>query len=123
MHYVVYLDEFGHIGPFIARNHERHKTSPVFGFGGLLLPVDAVRDFAIYFNKLKCRLLQFELERQDQPAYRWEKKGTQLYTVKNVEKYRALRTGTARLLNQLRQFGGHVIYGCLLYTSPSPRDS
>lgn len=111
MHYVVYLDEFGHIGPFIARNHERHKTSPVFGFGGLLLPVDAVRDFAIYFYKLKCRLLQFELERQDQPAYRWEKKGAQLYTVKNVEKYRALRTGTARLLNQLRQFGGHVIYG------------
>ena len=55
--------------------------------------------------------MQFELERQDQPAYRWEKKGTQLYTVKNVEKYRALRTGTARLLNQLRQFGGHVIYG------------
>ncbi len=111
MHYVVYLDEFGHIGPFISRDHEKHKTSPVFGFGGLVLPIAAVRDFAIYFYKLKCRLLKFELEQQDEPAYRWEKKGAQLYTVKNVEKYRELRTATGRLLNHLKQLGGHVIYG------------
>lgn len=111
MHYVVYLDEFGHIGPFVSRDHERHKTSPVFGFGGLVLPVSAVREFAIYFYKLKCRLLKFELDQQSNPAYRWEKKGAQLFTVKNVQKYRELRTATGRLLNQLTQLGGHVIYG------------
>lgn len=110
MHYVVYLDEFGHIGPFISRNHETHKTSPVFGFGGFVLPVEAVRDFAIYFYQLKCRLLKLELERQGSPAYRWEKKGAQLYTVRNVQKYRELRTATARLLNQITRLGGHVIY-------------
>ncbi|MCY1232921.1 DUF3800 domain-containing protein [Achromobacter veterisilvae] len=110
MHYVMYLDEFGHIGPFVSRDHGKHKTSPVFGFGGLVLPVEAVREFAIYFYKLKCRLLKFELERQAEPAYRWEKKGAQLYTVGNVEKYRQLRTATGRLLNQIKQIGGHVIY-------------
>lgn len=110
MHYVVYLDEFGHIGPFIARNHEKHKTSPVFGFGGIVLPVEAVRDFAIYFYQLKCRLLKVELEQQDGPAYRWEKKGAQLYTVQNVQKYRTLRDATARLLKQITRVGGHVIY-------------
>jgi len=77
MHYVMYLDEFGHIGPFISRDHGKHRTSPVFGFAGLVLPVEAAREFAIYFYKLKCHLLKFELEQQDQPAYRWEKKGAQ----------------------------------------------
>lgn len=110
MHYVVYLDEFGHVGPFLSRGHAQHKTSPVFGFGGLMLPVEAVREFAIYFYRLKCRLLRFELERQDQPAYRWEKKGAQLYTVQNVGKYRELRASTGRLLNQIRKVGGYVIY-------------
>lgn len=110
MHYVMYLDEFGHIGPFVSRDHGKHRTSPVFGFGGLVLPVETVREFAIYFYKLKCHLLKFELERQDQPAYRWEKKGAQLYTVRNVEKYQQLRTATGRLLNRIRQIGGHVIY-------------
>jgi hypothetical protein len=32
--YIAYLDEFGHDGPFISRNHEKHNTSPVFGLGG-----------------------------------------------------------------------------------------
>ncbi|PKD78280.1 DUF3800 domain-containing protein, partial [Escherichia coli] len=41
MHYVVYLDEFGHVGPFLSRDHAQYKTSPVFGFGGFLLPADA----------------------------------------------------------------------------------
>lgn len=110
VHYVVYLDEFGHVGPFLSRDHAQYKTSPVFGFGGFLLPVDAVREFAIYFYRLKCHLLSFELERQDQPAYRWEKKGAQFYTVKNVLTYKALRVSTGRLLNQIRKVGGYVIY-------------
>lgn len=110
LHYVVYLDEFGHIGPFVSRNHEQYKTSPVFGFGGFLLPVETVREFAIYFYRLKCRLLKFELEQQTQPAYQWEKKGAQLFTVRNVDRYRELRASIGRLLNHIQNVGGHVIY-------------
>ena len=36
--YIAYLDEFGHIGPYIRRSHEIHNTSPVFGLGGIVLP-------------------------------------------------------------------------------------
>ena len=32
--YIVYLDEFGHIGPFISHDHPTHKTHPIFGLGG-----------------------------------------------------------------------------------------
>ena len=30
MHYFVYLDEFGHIGQFLSRSHEKFNSSPVF---------------------------------------------------------------------------------------------
>ena len=29
MTYIAYLDEFGHIGPYVARNDRRHNDSPV----------------------------------------------------------------------------------------------
>ena len=38
--YFAYLDEFGHIGPYLGRHHPRHNDSPVFGFAGLVLPVN-----------------------------------------------------------------------------------
>ena len=36
--YFAYLDEFGHIGPYIARDDPKHNDSPVFGLGGMILP-------------------------------------------------------------------------------------
>ena len=33
-----YLDEFGHIGPYVARQHPSYKESPVFGLAGFVLP-------------------------------------------------------------------------------------
>ncbi len=113
MHYVVYLDEFGHIGPFVSRNHDKYKTSPVFGLAGMLLPAEAIREFAIFFYQLKCHLLAWDLEHnnpQKLPPYQWEKKGGAVYTVPNVEKYRSLRTATFRLLKRIRDDGGHVFF-------------
>jgi hypothetical protein len=72
--YVAYLDEFGHVGPFVGRSHPKHNTSPVFGLGGFVLPVGHVRSFASYFYRLKCNLLAFEIERAGTPAYLWEKR-------------------------------------------------
>lgn len=110
MFYIAYLDEFGHIGPFISRNHAQHKTSPVFGLGGFLLPADKVRPFATWFYQLKCHLLQFEIDRDGIPAYQWEKKGSSLYATENVLKYAELRKATFRLLNRINRDGGMVFY-------------
>lgn len=33
-----YLDEFGHNGPYISRDHKQYNTSPVFGLAGFLMP-------------------------------------------------------------------------------------
>jgi hypothetical protein len=108
--YIAYLDEFGHVGPFIGRSHEKHNTSPVFGLGGIVLPVERIRPFASYFYRLKCNLLAFEIERAGVRAHRWEKKGASLFTTRNVLKYPELRRATARLLSRVEKDQGMVFY-------------
>ncbi|MEX5628063.1 MULTISPECIES: DUF3800 domain-containing protein [Pseudomonas] len=113
MQYIAYLDEFGHVGQYVSRKHSMYKTSPVFGLGGMLLPANEVREFAIYFYKLKCQLLAWDLEHKNPehlPAYHWEKKGSALFTVANVSKYRELRRSSFRLLNHIQKIGRYVFY-------------
>ena len=108
--YIAYLDEFGHIGPYVSRDDPRHRTSPVFGLAGYVLPADRVRWFATWFFKRKCELLEFEIQRSGKPPAVWEKKGSSLYTVKNVQHYRALRDFTYRMFRELNELGGAVFY-------------
>lgn len=127
MHYVAYLDEFGHVGPYVSRSHAQYKTSPVFGLGGMLIPAHEVREFAIHFYKLKSQLLAWDLKNKNPeklPAYQWEKKGSQLYTTRNVEQYKELRRSTFRLLSHIKTIGGHVFYtGEHKTTTPSAHNS
>ena len=108
--YLAYLDEFGHVGPYIDRQHPQHNDSPVFGFAGLVLPVDEVRGFGTWFFQRKCQLLEFELARSGKHPALWEKKGSTLYTVVNVERYRELRRLTLRMFNKIEAVGGFVLY-------------
>ncbi len=108
--YVVYLDEFGHIGPYISRTSGKFSESPVFGLAGLVLPADQVRSFSTWFYQRKCQLLEFEIKRSREHPATWEKKGSSLYTLKNIEKYRELRVFTNRFLKRIAGCGGQVIY-------------
>jgi hypothetical protein len=107
--YIAYLDEFGRIGPFTGRHQAKYNESPVFGLGGIMLPATEVRQFATWFDQLKSKLLAWEIRDSGQAAYSWEKKGAQLYTTKNVLKYRQLRVATDRLLNHLASIGGACV--------------
>nr|WP_221235715.1 DUF3800 domain-containing protein [Sagittula marina] len=108
--YIAYLDEFGHIGPYISRDDPRHNDSPVFGLAGLVLPIEEVRSFGTWFYQRKSELLAFEIERSGTPAAIWEKKGSALYTVKNVETYQELRHFTSRMFNKIKAVGGFAFY-------------
>ena len=110
MTYFAYLDEFGHIGPYLGRHHPRHNASPVFGFAGLVLPVSEARGFGSWFFQHKCRLLAYELQRSGEHPARWEKKGSRLYTVANLKRYRAVKAFTHGMLNQIEAVGGFVLY-------------
>lgn len=127
MHYAVYLDEFGHIGPYVSNSHPKYNDSPVFGLAGVLLPVDQVREFAISFYQMKCQLLAWDLEHKNPEKlapYHWEKKGSQVYTERNVRTYQPLRQATNRLLNRIANVDGHVFYTGIHKTgTPEEHDS
>ena len=110
MPYIAYLDEFGHIGPFISATHSHYKESPVFGLAGMVLPQEAVREFGSWFFKQKCRLLDFEIKRSQKHPATWEKKGASLYTATNVNKYRKLRDTTNRILSKIEDLDGFILY-------------
>jgi hypothetical protein len=100
--YIAYLDEFGHVGPYVSRTDQRFHESPVFGFGGMILPADEVRSFATWFYQLKNNLLTYEVDQASKagiPLFRMEKKGAALYTTPNILKYPELRRATFRLFN------------------------
>lgn len=109
MHFA-YLDEFGHIGPYISADHPRHNTSPIFGLGGLILPSDKIRGFSTWFFQRKCEMLASEIEKSKKHRAEWEKKGSSLYTTKNIERYPELRHFTSRFLNQIDSIGGRIFY-------------
>ncbi|MGV3492084.1 MAG: DUF3800 domain-containing protein [Devosia sp.] len=129
MTYVAYLDEFGHIGPYISRFDIRHNDSPVFGLAGLVLPAEQVRNFGTWFFQRKSELLAWELQRAQASAgpadefhpATWEKKGASLYTAVNVTQYIELRNFTNRFLNKINSIGGFVFYVGIRKTLPPER--
>lgn len=76
----------------------------------MVLPVYSVRGFGTWFFQRKCELLKWELEQSGEHPAHWEKKGSSLYTAKNVDKYPELRHFTNRFLNKIRREGGFVFY-------------
>lgn len=107
---IAFLDEFGHCGPFVSRTDQHYNHSPVFGLGGLILPHDKVRHFATFFFQLKAQMLRNELARSGVHPATWEKKGSELLTRKNIERYPAIRSGIFRILNEITRCRGQIFY-------------
>ena len=93
----------------------------------MLIPVRHVREFAIYFYKLKCHQLAWDLQHKSPrqlPPYQWEKKGASIYTPTNIAKYQSLRRSRFRLLNQIKQVGRYMFYtGEHTTAAPDTHDS
>lgn len=119
--YIVYLDEFGHVGPYLSHDDSQHKTHPVFGLGGFVLPAAKARSFSSFFFKLKQQLFR----RYDIPAARkkaekngelfqlstWEKKGSKQYSVTNLRNYKNyLVRSTNRVINRISNDSGFLFY-------------
>lgn len=118
MTYFAYLDEFGHVGPYVSRTDPRHNDSPVFGLAGLVLPAEEVRGFGTWFFQRKCQLLDSDIQRSGKHPAQWEKKGSSLFTAKNIRRYRRVRVMAERLLNEIERRGGFVFYVGVRKTAP-----
>jgi len=119
--YIVYLDEFGHVGPFLSHDHPKHNTHPAFGLGGFVLPASKVRSFSSFFFNLKKRLFDsYDIPQARKKAKEdgqnfqlstWEKKGSQQYSVINIKKYKKfIVSSTNRYINKINNDGGFLFF-------------
>ncbi len=106
----VYLDEFGHVGPYFNRAHPQFNSSPIFGIGGIIFPEEAIRPFASFFLQRKAELLGFEIKKSSKQPYEWEKHGSNLYTTKSIIRYPEIRQTTFRIFNRINKCGGKIFY-------------
>jgi hypothetical protein len=113
---IVFLDEFGHIGPYVSRTDAKYKTSPVFGMAGFMMDSSNVRELSTWFHKLKCDLYSDEIAESGKHAGQWEKKGNETFTHSKVHKTK--RRGFS-LINQIKANGGKIFYqGIEKYSTP-----
>ena len=110
MIYVAYLDEFGHVGPYLARSDRQHNTSPVFGFAGFIMPANAVRGFGTWVFKRKGELFARPIARSLKHPATWERKGSELFRAASVRNNRNVRNLPGRLFREVRRGGGRVFY-------------
>lgn len=106
----VYLDEFGHIGPYMTRKSLRYNESPVFGLAGIILPETAIRPFATKFLQLKEHVFKRDIASAKTIGALWEKKGAEIFTAKKIAKYKHFRATGFRLINEVRNCGGKIFY-------------
>lgn len=104
---VIFLDEFGHIGPFVSRTDDHYKTSPVFGMAGFMLPSHNVRGLSTWFHQLKCDAFADEIKESGKHESHWEKKGNQVFTARRA--YKTKRLGFS-LINKIKAEEGKVFY-------------
>lgn len=107
---IAFLDEFGHIGPFVARTDKQFNHSPVFGLAGFVLPHEEVRSFSTWFFQFKNGLLSGDLKASGKHPATWEKKGSELINSRNIRKYPAIREGVDRLINRIYRSDGRIFY-------------
>ena len=118
--YVAYLDEFGHVGPYIGRSDPRHNTSPVFGFAGFIMPAEAVRGFGTWFFKRKAELFARPMTQSPKHPATWERKGSQLFRAAAVQSKRNVREIPGRMFREIDRLKGKVFYvGIQKTASPS----
>jgi hypothetical protein len=77
---------------------------------GYVLPHAQVRHFATFFFQLKNNLLAKELQTCGVHPATWEKKGSELISTKNIRKYRSVRSAIHRVLNEIQNCNGKIVY-------------
>jgi len=114
--HIVFLDEFGHIGPFVSRSHDSYRTSPVFGLAGYIMRESKIRGFSSWFHKLKVDVFDKDIQLSGQHPATWEKKGHELFTRGHV--YKTKRLGYS-LINKIKNERGKIFYhGIQKYENP-----
>lgn len=106
---IAYLDEFGHVGPYVSRDHPRHNAHPVFGYAGYIIPAKNARYFGAEFLRVKRSLFKTEIEQSKNPA-QWERKGAEYFSTGSITKRPEQVRAFTGLVRKLTDNGGSLFY-------------
>ena len=106
---LAYIDEIGEPGPYISKDHTKYRTSPVFGYGGFVIPDASARKFGSFFTADKRTVFANELVGVENPG-RWERKGSDIFTADAWEHYRYQIRVFRGLIAKLAEQGGAVFF-------------
>ncbi|MGC0367311.1 hypothetical protein ABH922_005363 [Rhodococcus sp. 27YEA15] len=106
---LAYIDEIGETGAFVSNKDARYKTSPAFGYAGLIIPGDQARKFGEVFTREKRVLFKADIAAAEHPG-RWERKGSEIFRPDTFEKYPQQMRVFSYLVRSLRELGGSLFY-------------
>jgi len=120
---IAYLDEFGHVGPYIDPAHPKFFHNPVFGYAGIVLPSTSVRAFGARFERIKEREFRSEIHESGKHPRRWEKKGSEIFTTGSIRRYPGRSKVVSDLADYLSKLGGRVFFYGEVKKIGSPRET
>jgi hypothetical protein len=82
----------------------------LFGLAGYIIPHRRVRHFATWFFQLKNQVLDPEIRISGRHPATWEKKGSDLFTSKNISKYQSISLAAKRIINKIYKCDGRIVY-------------
>ncbi|GAB3400442.1 DUF3800 domain-containing protein [Schumannella luteola] len=106
---IAYLDEFGHVGPFVEDRHPKFGQHPVFGYAGFIIPAENARRFGGDFKRVKTSLFKTEIDKSSNPA-QWERKGNEYFSTGSITRRPEQLRAFSGLMRQLRGNGGRLFY-------------
>jgi hypothetical protein len=106
---LAYIDEIGEPGPYVAKDHAKFNTNPVFGYAGLVVPDAGARRLGEIFTHEKRTLFAREIEAAEHPG-RWERKGSDIFTANAWTSHRSQVRVFRGLIGRLGTLGGRVFY-------------
>jgi len=106
---IAYLDEFGHVGPYIEDGHPKYGHHPVFGYAGYVLPAHQARRIGSVFRQAKTSLFKTEIDESKTP-HQWERKGSDYFSTGSINKRPEQIRVFNSLVGELRKVDGHLFY-------------
>lgn len=117
--YFVFLDEFGHDGPYLNKSDRQYNQSPVFGFGGIILEAGRSFDLSNSMSSIKRSFFKTSAEIKGSKAFQGDalRPGKDNYFLRN----RTLNVGYS-LLEAIEKVDGQICYFGVEKTRLPPRE-
>ncbi|WP_316668304.1 DUF3800 domain-containing protein [uncultured Propionibacterium sp.] len=102
---VAYLDEFGHVGPYVDSKHKKFFHHPIFGYAGYVIPASNSREMGASFKRAKTQLFKTSIEKSRHPN-QWERKGSEFFSTGSIKSHPEQTRVFKSLVKTLKRLDG-----------------